>query len=115
MLERVACKREHENYSIHTYSTSSTSIQVDNINQADHTFRQSETKMELTYFSVRGRGEALNMIAAYAKLPLKQKNVSFDAWADLQPSMPPNKAGGKTVRMWPSLFCFYATDSPVHG
>mmetsp|Transcript_14318 Transcript_14318/g.40502 ORF Transcript_14318/g.40502 Transcript_14318/m.40502 type:complete len:232 (-) Transcript_14318:224-919(-) len=49
--------------------------------------------MELLYLPLRARGEALHMIAAYSRLPLKKVDVPFSEWGGLKETMPVNKAG----------------------
>eukprot|EP00873_Tetraselmis_striata_P039530 jgi/Tetstr1/459794/TSEL_005145.t1 len=49
--------------------------------------------MELLYLPVRGRGEALHMIAAYGRVPLKKVDIPLAKWPDLKSTIPTNKAG----------------------
>lgn len=54
--------------------------------------------MELLYLPVRGRGEALHMIAAYGRVPLKKVDIPLAKWPDLKSTIPTNKAGKQQVR-----------------
>ena len=44
------------------------------------------TKIKLTYFDGRGRGELSRLILAYGGQPWEDDRISFEQWPGLKPS-----------------------------
>ena len=48
------------------------------------------TKIKLTYFDGRGRGELSRLILAYGGQPWEDDRISFEQWPELKPSKSSN-------------------------
>ena len=46
----------------------------------------SQPKLKLTYFGLRGRGEASRLLLAYAGAEYEDHRITFEQWPELKPS-----------------------------
>ena len=46
----------------------------------------SQPKLKLTYFGLRGRGEASRWLLAYAGAEYEDHRIAFEQWPELKPS-----------------------------